>query len=123
MKHSSYFHHHHHRCSDLRQVPGTHSLHSFLLSALLFIFTNEPSIRSSIIPLLGLPRGLFPNILPSNISLSSPSPLSTCPIQFFFLWYIVLMRHLFSFTIDEHLFITLLVYPPPSLHTNIVLVF
>src|SRR6266496_2631040 len=82
MKHSSYFHHHHHRCSDLRQVPGTHSLHSFLLSALLFIFTNEPSIRSSIIPLLGLPRGLFLNILPSNTSLSSPFPLSTCPRTF-----------------------------------------
>src|SRR6266581_2161991 len=92
-------HHHHHRCSALKQVPGTHSPHSFLPSALLFIFTNEPSITSSIIPLLGLPRGLFPNILPSNTSLSSPSPLSTCPIQFFFLWYIVLMRHLFSFTI------------------------
>src|SRR6266496_4178875 len=90
--------HHHHRCSALRQVPGTHSLHSFLPSALLFIFTNEPSIRSFIIPLLGLPCGFFPNILPSNTSLSSPSPLSTCPIQFFFLWYIVLMRHLFSFT-------------------------
>src|SRR6266496_1810925 len=45
-----------------------------------------PSIRSSIIPLLGPPRSLFPNILPSNTSLSSPSPLSTCPIQFFFLW-------------------------------------
>src|SRR6266496_2855343 len=83
MKHSSYFHHHHHRCSDLRQVPGTHTIHSFLPSALLFIFTNEPSIRSSIIPLLGLPRGLFPNILPSNTSLSSPSPLSTCPIHSF----------------------------------------
>ena len=61
-------HYHHHRCSALRQAPGTHSLHSFLPSALLFIFMNEPSIRSSIIPLLGLPRGLFPNILPSNTS-------------------------------------------------------
>src|SRR6266568_848030 len=80
--------HHHRRCSALRQVPGTHSLHSFLPSALFFIFTNEPSIRSSIIPLLGLPHGLFPNILPSNTSLSSPSPLSTCPIQFFFLWFL-----------------------------------
>src|SRR6266581_853015 len=90
---------HHHRCSALRQVPGTQSLHSFLPSALLFIFTNEPSIRSSIIPLLGLPRGLLPNILPSSTSLSSSSPLSTCPSQFFFLWYIVLMRNPFSFTI------------------------
>src|SRR6266496_1965651 len=90
-------HHHHHRCSALRQVPGTHSLHSFLPSALLFIFINEPSIRSSIIPLLGLPRGLFPRILPCNTSLSSPSPLGTCTMQFFFLWYIVPMRHQFSF--------------------------
>src|SRR6266496_3471997 len=87
------------RCSALRQVPGTHFFHSFLPPALLFIFTNEPSIRSSIIPLLGLSRGLFPNILPFNTSLSNPSPLSKCPIQLFFLWYIVLMGHLFSFTI------------------------
>src|SRR6266496_1402622 len=71
--HHHHHHHHHHRCSALRQVPDTHSLHSFLPSALLFIYTNEHSIRSSIIPLLGLPRGLFPNILPSNTSLSSPS--------------------------------------------------
>src|SRR6266496_4155621 len=70
------------RCSALRQVPGTHFFHSFLPPALLFIFTNEPSIRSSIIPLLGLPHGLFPNILPYNTSLSSPSPLSTCPRTF-----------------------------------------
>src|SRR6266581_248269 len=108
--------HHHHRCFALRQVPGTHSLHSFLPSALLFIFTNGPSIRSSIIPLLGLPCGLFPNILPSNTSLSSPSPLSTYPVQFFFLWYIVLMRHLFSFTIV--VFITLLVHPTYPLQSS-----
>src|SRR6266496_6218377 len=117
-----YIHHHHHRCSALKQVPGTHSLHSFLHSALLFIFTNEPSIRSSIIPLLGLPRGLFPNILPSNTSLSSPSPLSTCPIQFFFLSYIVLMRHLFSLTIvntSSLLFLSIQLILSNLLHNHI----
>src|SRR6266496_6575549 len=88
---------------SLAPIPST--VHSFLPSAFLFIFTNEPSIRSSIIPLLSLPRGLFPNILPSNTSLSSPSPLSTCPIQFFFLWHIVLIGHLLSFTIFIHHFI------------------
>src|SRR6266496_6407764 len=112
----------HHRCSALRQVPGTHSIHSFLPLALLFIFTNEPSIRSSIIPLLGLPRGLFPKILPSNTSLSSPSPLRTCPIQFFFLWCIVLMRHLFSFTIvnsSSLLFLSIQLILSNLLHNHI----
>src|SRR5207248_8013636 len=45
------------------------------------------------------PTRLFPNILPSSTSFSSPCPLSTCPIQFFFLWRIVLIKHLFSSTL------------------------
>src|SRR2546426_3038888 len=39
---------------------------------------------SSSIPILGLPLGLLPTILPSITSLNSPSPRKTCPIQFFF---------------------------------------
>src|SRR3989454_3157442 len=39
---------------------------------------------SSSIPILGLPLGLLPSILPSISSLNSPSPRKTCPIQFFF---------------------------------------
>src|SRR5206468_5503128 len=34
-----------------------------------------------------------------NTSLSNPSPLKTCPIQFFFLLYTVFIKHLFSSTI------------------------
>src|SRR5688572_16077929 len=45
--------------------------------------------------------GLFPNNLPSSTSLSSPFPLNTCPIQFFFLSRIVFTRHLFCPTIDN----------------------
>src|SRR5688572_17891932 len=94
-------HHHHHWFSAVRQVPGTHLLHSSLPSALLFIFAKELSIRSSVIPILGLPFGLFPNILSSSTSLSSPFPLNTCPIQFFFLSRIIFTRHLFCPTIDN----------------------
>src|SRR6266516_4612243 len=57
------------------------------------------SFRSLIIPSLGFPVRFFPTILPSNTSLNNPSPLNTCPIQFFFLFVIVSIRHLFSFTI------------------------
>src|SRR5437870_13790949 len=41
-------------------------------------------MRSSIIPILGLPLGLLFSILPSSTSFNNPSPLRTCPIQFFF---------------------------------------
>src|SRR5207245_2261000 len=41
-------------------------------------------MRSSIIPILGLPLGLLFSILPSSTSFNNPSPLMTCPIQFFF---------------------------------------
>jgi len=42
------------------------------------------SYNSSNIPILLLPIGLFPSILPSMTSLNKPSPLNTGPIQFFF---------------------------------------
>src|SRR2546426_2201294 len=41
-------------------------------------------MRSSIIPILGLPLALLFSILPSSTSFNNPSPLTTCPIQFFF---------------------------------------
>src|SRR5207244_2887167 len=41
-------------------------------------------MRSSIIPILGLPLGLLFSILPSSTSFNNPSPLTTCHIQFFF---------------------------------------
>src|SRR6266568_2550716 len=65
---------------------------------------------------------IFLNILPSNTSLSSPSPLSTWPIQFFFLWYIVHMRHLFSFTIvntSSLLFLSIQLILSNLLHNHI----
>src|SRR2546426_11142529 len=74
----------HHWCSALRQILGTQLLCSSLFSALLFIFTKEPSFSSSSILILGLPLGLLSTILPSITSLNSPSPRKTCPIQFFF---------------------------------------
>src|SRR5688572_27836587 len=62
-------------------------------------------MTASIIPILGLPSGLFPNILPFSSSLNSPPPLNTCPFQFFFLSCIVFTRHLVSFIIRQHPFI------------------
>src|SRR5579864_2706832 len=35
-------------------------------------------------PILGLPLGFFPTILPSNTSFNKLFPRTTCPIQFFF---------------------------------------
>src|SRR2546426_3262367 len=75
---------HHHGYSALRQVLGTQLLHSSLFSTFLFIFSKEPSFSSSSIPILGLPLGLLPTILPSITSLNSPSPHKICPIQFLF---------------------------------------
>src|SRR6476661_1349640 len=48
-------------------------------------------------PILGLPLGLCPFILPSSTTFIRPSPLTTCPIQFFFLSHIVFINLLFSF--------------------------
>src|SRR6476469_9834316 len=47
-------------------------------------------------PILGLPLGLFPSILPSSTNFIRPSLLTTCPIQFFFLSHIVSIKLLFS---------------------------
>src|SRR6185436_11477214 len=93
------------------QVSGTQLLHPLLSSSFIFNFRYEstfsfffdPSIgtiiRSSNIFSLRLPTRAFPNNLPSNTSLNNPFPLSTCPTQFFFLWRIVSIKHLDSFTI------------------------
>src|SRR6476661_8134275 len=48
-------------------------------------------------PILDLPLGLFPSILPSSTNFIRPSPLTTCPIQFFFVSHIVFIKLLFSF--------------------------
>src|SRR6476619_2698692 len=48
-------------------------------------------------PILGLPLGLFPSILPSSTNFIRTSPLTTCPIQFVFLSHIVFIKLLFSF--------------------------
>jgi len=63
-----------------------------------FLFYKRAFHQSSNIPILGLPRPLFPIILPSNTSLN-PFPLKTCPIQFFFLSCTVLIKHLVSPTL------------------------
>src|SRR6476469_8592721 len=47
-------------------------------------------------PILGLPLGLLSSILPSSTNFISPSPLTICPIQFFFLFHIVFVKLLFS---------------------------
>src|SRR3954464_824091 len=80
------------------QVLGTQLLQASLSWALLFISTYDPSFRSLIIPSIGLPLAFFPFILPSITSFSSPSPLITCPIQFFFLFTTASRKHLFSST-------------------------
>jgi len=56
-------------------------------------------IRSPSIPFRGLPLALFPSILPSITSLNNPSPLTTCPIQFFCLFLITLINCRFSYTL------------------------
>src|SRR6478609_9656473 len=66
-------------------------------SAFLFISPYVSPNTSSIVPILGLPLGLFPFILPSSTNFIRPSPLTTCPIQFFFLSHIVFIKLLFSF--------------------------
>src|SRR5580698_6796709 len=47
-------------------------------------------------PILGLPRGFFPSILPSSTRFSKLSPRLTCPIQSLFLLIIVFIKHLSS---------------------------
>src|SRR6476469_5787721 len=48
-------------------------------------------------PILGLPLGFLPSILHSSTNFIRPSPLTTCPMQFFFLSHIVFIKLLFSF--------------------------
>jgi len=80
------------RCSAYRQVHGIQLLHSSLFSAFLFILPYDNSTNSSSsIPFRGLPLTLFPSILPSITSLNNPSPLNTCPMQFFCLFLIKLL--------------------------------
>src|SRR5580692_7826190 len=47
-------------------------------------------------PILGLPRGFLPPILPSSTHFSKLSPRRTCPIQSLFLLIIVFIKHLSS---------------------------
>src|SRR5579864_1866779 len=47
-------------------------------------------------PILGLPLGFFPTILPSNTSCNKLFPRTTCPIQFFFRFTIACTKHLSS---------------------------
>src|SRR5580698_6690994 len=88
--------HHHHWFSAYRQVLGIHVLHFSLQSALLFISTYDPSFRSSIMLILGLPLTLLPTILPSIMRFNKLSSRRTCPIQFFFRFTTALARHLSS---------------------------
>src|SRR6476619_470166 len=88
---------HHHYFSAQGQVLGFQILQLSQFSALLFISPYVSSNTSSITPILGLPFGLFPSILPSSTNFIRPSPHTTCPIQFFFLSHIVFIKLLFSF--------------------------
>src|SRR6478736_5457346 len=92
------YNHHHHYFSAQGQVLGFQILQFSRFSAFLFISPYVSSNTSSIMPILGLPLGLFPPILPSSTNFIRPSPLTTCPIQFFFfLSHIVFIKLLFSF--------------------------
>jgi hypothetical protein len=51
-------------CSFFRQVHDIHDLH-FALSSVLCISAYDPSVNSSIVPILGRPFGFLPTILPS----------------------------------------------------------
>src|SRR6476469_8426034 len=90
-------HHHHHKFSAQGQVLGFQILQLSRFAAFLFISPYVSSNTSSIMPILGFPLGLFPSILPSSTNFIRPSPLITCPIQFFFLSHIVFIKLLFSF--------------------------
>src|SRR6478609_5974525 len=79
------------------QVLGFKILQLSRYSAFLFISRYVSSSTSSIMPIHGLPLGLFPSILPSSTNFIRPSPLTTCPIQSFFLSHIVSIKLLFSF--------------------------
>src|SRR6476619_7075350 len=90
-------HHHHHQFSAYGQVLGFQILQLSRFSAFLFISPYVSSNTSSIMPILGLPLGLFPSILPSSTNFIGPCPLTTCPIQVFFLSHIVFIKLFFLF--------------------------
>src|SRR6476619_2535300 len=85
------------RPSQGPQVLGFQILQFSRFSAFLFISPYVSSNTSSIMPILCLPIGLFSSILPSSTNFIRPSPLTICPIQFFFLSHIVFIKLLFSF--------------------------
>src|SRR6476469_1543133 len=68
-------------------------------------------------PILGLPLGLFPSILPSSTNFIRPSSLTTCPIQFFFLSHIVFIKLPFSHG-AEYLFICPFIHPANLSHSS-----
>src|SRR6476469_6825426 len=88
---------HRHKFSAQGQVLGFQNLKFSRFSAFLFISPYVSSNASSIMPILGPPLGLFPSILPSSSNFIRPSPLTTCPIQFFFLSHFVFIKLLFLF--------------------------
>src|SRR6478609_6784299 len=88
--------HHHHYFSAQGQALGFQILQFSQFSAFLFISPYVSSNTSLIMPILGLPLGLFPSILPSSTNFIRPYPLTTCPIQFFFLSHTVFIKLLFS---------------------------
>src|SRR4029077_8745876 len=80
------------------------------------------SNTSSIMPILGLLLRLFRSNLPSSTNFIRPSPLTTCPIQFFFLSHIVFIKLIFSFMELSTCSFVLLSIPltfPILLHTHI----
>src|SRR6476469_193811 len=73
-------------------------------------------------PIHGLFLGLFPSILPSRTNFIRSSPLTTCPIQFFFLSHIVFINLLFSFlelSICSFVFLSNQLTFPILLHTHV----
>src|SRR6476661_8191927 len=114
--------HHHHQFSAQGQVLGFQILQFSRLSAFLFISPYVSSNTSSIMPILGLPPGLFPSILPSSTNFIRPYPLTICPIQFFFLSHIVFIKLLFSFmelSTCSFVLLSIQLTFPSFLHTHI----
>src|SRR6476469_6446141 len=77
-------------------------------------------------PILGLSLGLFPSILPSSTNFIRPSHLTTCPIQFFFLFHIVFIKLLFSFmalSTCSFVLLSIQLTFPIHLHTHILKTF
>src|SRR5579864_2997514 len=77
-------------------------------------------------PILGLPLGFFPTILPSNTSFNKLFPHTTCPIQFFFRITIACTKHLSSPTVastSSFVFLSCQLTFSIHLHTHISEVF